>query len=212
MAFAKSGLRPASLVGKRLEKYVHTCAFVRGEEEELRVTAPFLAEGLEWGEKAFYIVDPARKAKHLSKLQGAGVDTSAYADRIEMRDWHETYLKDGHFDPDRMLTTLDDVMRQGLAQGNPRLRIVGQMGWALERHPGVEYLIEYECRANEVLNRWRQPAVCIYDLDRMSASMMMDVMRTHPVTVVSGTLYENPYYTPPEQMLEELRARKLVKR
>jgi hypothetical protein len=37
--------------------------------------------------------------------------------------------------------------------------------------------------------------------------MMMDLLRTHPLTLVGGVVQENPFYTPPREMLEELRAR-----
>jgi hypothetical protein len=37
---------------------------------------------------------------------------------------------------------------------------------------------------------------------------MMDILRTHPLTLIGGVVQENPFYTPPAQMLQELRERK----
>jgi hypothetical protein len=42
----------------------------------------------------------------------------------------------------------------------------------------------------------------------MDARTMMDLLRAHPLAVVGGALYENPFYTPPAQMLAELRAQR----
>jgi hypothetical protein len=84
------------------------------------------------------------------------------------------------------------------------------MEWALEGHPGSERLVEYEVLVNEVLAHTRQPAVCVYDLGRMSASLMMDIMRAHPLTIVGGVLYENPFFTPPDLYLREVRQRELA--
>jgi hypothetical protein len=41
----------------------------------------------------------------------------------------------------------------------------------------------------------------------MSGSLLMDLLRAHPLAVVNGVLHENPYYTPPPQMLRELQLR-----
>jgi hypothetical protein len=35
----------------------------------------------------------------------------------------------------------------------------------------------------------------------------MDVLRTHPMAIIGGTLHENPFFVPPDQLLLELRGR-----
>ena len=35
----------------------------------------------------------------------------------------------------------------------------------------------------------------------------MDIMRTHPMVIVGGTLQQNPFFVPPDAMLRELRSR-----
>ena len=51
------------------------------------------------------------------------------------------------------------------------------------------------------------PVICTYDLSKFSASVVMDVMRTHPVVIIGGVLQENPFFVPPDQFLLELRER-----
>jgi hypothetical protein len=36
-------------------------------------------------------------------------------------------------------------------------------------------------------------------------------MHTHPMTIVGGILYENPYFVPPDQFLRDLRARDCIR-
>jgi hypothetical protein len=36
----------------------------------------------------------------------------------------------------------------------------------------------------------------------------MDIMRTHPMVIVGGTLQENSFFVPPDEMLAELRERR----
>jgi hypothetical protein len=36
----------------------------------------------------------------------------------------------------------------------------------------------------------------------------MDILRTHPMVIIGGILQENPFFVPPDAMLEELRQRR----
>jgi hypothetical protein len=85
---------------------------------------------------------------------------------------------------------------------------MGNMDWVHNDVPGAADLLEYEAEVNDVLERNRHPAVCVYDIAKLSGSMMMDILRTHPMTLIGGVVQENPFYTPPAEMLRELRERK----
>ena len=64
---------PVSLAGSRLGEARHVCAFFSGREDEYRVTLPFIKEGLERGDKAIHIIDPARRADHLQRIASFGI-------------------------------------------------------------------------------------------------------------------------------------------
>ena len=49
--------------------------------------------------------------------------------------------------------------------------------------------------------------ICKYDLSRFDASVVIDIMRTHPMVIVRGILQENTFYVPPDEMLNELKER-----
>jgi hypothetical protein len=49
--------------------------------------------------------------------------------------------------------------------------------------------------------------ICAYDLSKFSASVVMDIMRTHPAVIIGEVLQENPFFVPPDQLLLELRER-----
>jgi hypothetical protein len=67
--------------------------------------------------------------------------------------------------------------------------------------------VAYEASVNEVLSRGKTPTVCVYDVRRLSGSMMMDLLRAHPLAIVNGVLHENPFYTRPDEMLRDIRRR-----
>jgi hypothetical protein len=203
-------LRPMSLATTlahaQLRNHFHACAFVTGPSEERSVIDPFFVEGMRRGEKAVYIVDPEHRDEHEARL-GPSAPT---ADLLEVTTWNEAHLKGGSFDQDRMMSALDELIREHAATGRPPMRLVGQMGWVFSSPPGIEQLVAYEASVNEVLNRGKTPTVCVYDVRRLSGSMMMDLLRAHPLTVMNGVLHENPFYTPAEEMLRDIQGRRTI--
>jgi hypothetical protein len=199
-----------SLSGKTLTDYYHVCAFFDSRNDEHRVLSPFYAEGIEWGEKVMLIVDPALKQDQVDQLRAHGIDTDGcqQCGQLEVHSWDDVYLSDGTFDADRMLGAIEGALDAGKEAGYPRMRIMGNMGWTLKGKPGTEQVIEFESRVNDVLSRQRQLAVCVYDTAKMSGAMMMDILRTHPLTLVGNIVHENPFYMPAEQLLDELRSRR----
>ncbi|HEV7555415.1 MAG TPA: MEDS domain-containing protein [Kofleriaceae bacterium] len=187
----------------QLRNHFHACAFVTGPAEERAVIDPFFVEGMRRGEKAVYIVDPENRDEHETRLAASFPS----ADLLEVTTWNDTHLKGGSFDPDRMMLALEEMIRDHAATGRPPMRVVGQMGWVFSSPPGIEQLVAYEANVNEVLNRGKTPTVCVYDVRRLSGSMVMDLLRAHPLTVMNGVLHENPFYTPAEELLRELHER-----
>jgi hypothetical protein len=137
------------------------CAFFNSRDEEYRVLLPFIKEGLDQGEKAFHITDPALKENHLQRIAAAGVDVPAAQRRgqLQVLVWQEAYLREGRFDQDAMLALIEEVLQAGVAEGFPLTRLVAHMEWALEDRPGVDDLVEYETRLNYVLPKYDDPVV-----------------------------------------------------
>jgi hypothetical protein len=199
---------PVRLAGRTLRGSRHVCAFFRSREEQNEVLGPFFKEGFERGEKLFHIVDSRLHDDHLSACRDCGIDVEAAEQRgqFEVRHWEDAYLKDGYFDGDRMIAILEEVLTAGHEQFG-MTRLMGNMEWALETAPGVTDIIEYETKLNFILPKHPDPVVCVYDLNKHSGSVVMDVLRTHPMVIVGGVLQENPLYVPPEEFLQELRQR-----
>jgi hypothetical protein len=199
-----------SLAGTELE-YFHVCAFFNSRDEEYGVMSPFYKQAVDQGEQNLHIVNPAHADDHRQRLAGAGIDTPhcEACGQLQVLVWEEAYLnQSGVFDKAQMLATVDHLTGAGRNTSYGRVRIMGNMDWVFTDIPGVTDILEYEAEVNDVLSKNRQPAVCVYDIAKLSGAMMMDILRTHPLTLVGGVVQENPFYTPPAQMLQELRARK----
>jgi hypothetical protein len=201
--------QPIRLAGAELGPSRHVCAFFRNSDEEYRALLPFIKEGFERGERAFHVVNPALRDDHVRRLEFAGIATAAAQQRgqFELRNWADAYLRDGHFDQNRMLALIQGALESGHQQGFPLTRLVAHMEWALEDRPGVDDLVEYETRLNHLLPRYDDPVICEYDLATFGADVVVDILRTHPMIIIGGILQENPFFVPPDAFLRELRAR-----
>lgn len=202
-------MEPVHLAGSVLSTSNHVCAFFHSKEEEYRVLMPFIKEGFDKGDRAFHVVDPVHRPHHLRRLAQEGIDVADAEARgqLEVRRWQDAYIEGGFFDQYRMIGTIKEALDSANKPPGSRTRLIANMEWALEDLPGVHDIVEYETRLNYVLPDYHDPVVCTYDLSRFEASVVIDIMRTHPVTIIGGILQENPFYVPPDEMLEELGAR-----
>jgi hypothetical protein len=200
---------PISLGGAQLGETRHVCAFFASDDEEYRVLLPFIRQGFDCGDKAVHVVNPDQRHDHLQRLAAAGLDVAAIEQtgQFELHTSTETYLRDGRFDQDRMLEIFEQ-MASGNAQGGfPRSRIVCRMDWAVEGRSYIDDVIEFESRVN---NLWRchdDAVVCTYHLGKFGGDSVIDIMRTHPLVIIGGILQRNPFFTPPEEFLLEIRGR-----
>lgn len=153
--------QPIRFAGSALGAYRHICAFFHSPDEEYRVLLPFINEGFERDERAFHIVDPQLREEHIARLRSVGIDVDAAAKRgqFELRNWEDAYLREGHFDQNKMLALIEEVLDDGPRQGFALTRLVAHMEWALEDRPGVNDLVEYETRLNYLLPRYKDPVI-----------------------------------------------------
>jgi hypothetical protein len=200
--------------GGILARQRHICAFFNGIEEEHRVLGSFIKDGIECGDRAFHIVDPDLRQEHLKRLSGAGINVDRAMDtgQLQVCPWQDAYLRGDRFDQHAMLAFIEQVLQTGTSGGYPLTRLVAHMEWALLERPGVDDLLEYEIRLNDMLPKYEDPVICAYDLRRIRSTVAIDVMRTHPAVIIGGLLHENPFFVPPDQFLVELRGRGTVRK
>jgi hypothetical protein len=187
----------------------HVCAFFHSREDEYNIMLPFMKEGIDAGDRAVYILDKHQRAERLQRLADTGVDMALIEEsgQLEVRAWENAHLKGGRFDQNAMIALLENVAKAGANRGTGITRLWANMEWAVTDFPGIHDIIEYESRVNRMLPDYDMATICVYDLTKFSASIVMDVLRTHPQVIVGGILQENPFYVPPEDFLRELGAR-----
>jgi hypothetical protein len=163
------------------------------EQRHRAILTPFLRQGLEGGEKVLYIVDFHTAEAILGYLRDAGLDVEPYlaSGQLTILTCGETYIREGVFNPEAVLTFLQAETERALAEGYVALRSSGEMTWALQGLPGSQRLIEYETRLNEFVPGSKCLVTCQYDRRRFGSKVLLDVLRVHPLSVVGTVLYDD---------------------
>src|SRR4030042_845172 len=146
-----------------LELHDHLCLIYESPEEGRAAVVPFIAIGLQRGEKCIYIVDTSTAAEIRQYLGEEGVDVASAEQSGQLSILHQTeaYTRGGSFDPDRMIALLISETEKAVAEGYPALRVTGEMTWVLHGHPGSERLLEYEAKLNrDLFPRYPCLAIC----------------------------------------------------
>jgi MEDS: MEthanogen/methylotroph, DcmR Sensory domain len=179
----------------------HVCAFYRGDADRDRLLSGYLRAGLTAGDKCICIVDSARTAKQLQALHSAGGKPGPSDGQLDIHLPESTYLANGEFSTGDMLTFWTEGMLRAGLEGYSFFRLAGEMTWSLRNVPGVGHLIEYESKLNRITSSHPVVVLCLYDLDRFSGEVVVNVVKTHPQVLVQGILVENPYYIWPDEFL-----------
>jgi len=179
----------------------HVCAFYRGAERD-QVLIPFLQAGLRDGDKCICVVDGAQPQLLLDSLDDPLVDQRLERHQLELLASEEVYLAGGEFVLARMVQFWDDNVSSALEDGAYRfVRSVGEMTWALRDMPGVDQLVAYESDLNRFLPRYPQVILCLYDIERFSGELVLDMLKTHPKVLLGGMVLDNPYFLEPDEFL-----------
>jgi len=201
-----AGLAPVEFAGGVLDPFRHVCAFVNGREEGNRILDPFVLDGVALGDTLMYFVDPAERASQVSHLRHLGLDTPNLLQRGQfiIHTWQETYLSKGHFDQESTIEIIDALL--GDSSGS-RIRLITDMSWASAAPDVGRLVLEYEAQAGAALPKYPHISICVYDITKFSADVLIDVLRTHPMALIGGMLQVNPFYVPAAEFLAELHSR-----
>jgi hypothetical protein len=183
----------------------HICTFFHNANEEYQALLPFITQGFAVGDRSFHVVDPAARADHLRRLTTVGIDVTTAEQRgqLALLNNTEVYSATSAFDESRMLAFFANTLEDGRRQGYRQTRILAHDNPA--GRPPDDAWVDYESKVNDVLRPYGDPLICIYDLSKVHGALVFDIMRTHPMVIIGGALYENPFYVPPVELRQQRR-------
>jgi hypothetical protein len=151
-----------------------------------------------------YLVDretPEQLIEHLARFGFKDPDPEMLTAPVR-----SFYFPEDQFSDDHMLELVKVFYTEALASGYSGARGTGEMSWTLRGVKGAELALRYEARLTEVLVQYPALAICQYDTRLFDGATVMDVLSTHPYSIVHGQLVKNPYFVEPARFLERYRA------
>jgi hypothetical protein len=185
----------------------HLCCFYENEEQQFEVLIPFLSNGIRNGEKCFCI----GSAELLLEVK-AGLGNE-FSIRELLKKGSLEFLEEidvrirGKLDPGKALRFVRDLVTRARKGGWPSCRIAGDCSGMFQTSEDREHWLEFEAMLNKKVCKLPAIIICQYNVDEIPAHFMMDILRTHPWVILSGSLYENHFFVEPEEFLQEHVAR-----
>lgn len=192
----------------KIVKGYHVCSIYKNKEEQFEELVHFLEDGLKANEKCLYIVDDNTKEEVITefKKRGFGVQKHIDSGQFVFLTKNESYVKDGDFDPDAMITILKKNEADALQKGYAGLRVTGEMTWVLGSETYERKVIEYENKLNTVIPNSKISAICQYNENKFNQKTLIDVIQSHPFLIIYGKKYENKYFYNPPSVREHAAA------
>lgn len=158
----------------------HFCNFFYTKQDLLEILVPYFKAGLENNEFCLWITsDPISVEEALASLRH-GIplfDQYLASSSIEVLVHADWYLKDGVFDPKRVIDGWNEKLTHALARGYAGMRVNGNEAW-LERHVWKDF-IEYERELNHSIVDKNLIVMCTYPLHKCNGADVLDVAHVH---------------------------------
>jgi hypothetical protein len=167
----------------------------------MQAAIEYIRGGLERGEQCLYICCERELKDFRAGLEAGGIDVKAEERRgaLILVTKEGGHLKGGSFDPDKMITALEEAVQGALDAGFTGLCAAGDMSWVLENAPGTERVGEYEARLNRFYEKTHALGLCQYNLKTFPPAVLDHCLATHEYIRIEGPiLLKNPFYEFPE--------------
>jgi PAS domain S-box-containing protein len=179
----------------------HVCSVYREPKEQLSSLIPFLRAGLERGERCIYVAENKHKfAPVLAALKSTGVASAAAvrsgALMLDRKQWAQ--FQDVRFDLRAILSLLRKQKTNALGAGYTGVRVAIEMDWIMRTGMASENWVGFERRLTYALADIGCMALCQYDLQRCTPSIILGALRAHPLVFSGEMPCENFYFVPPE--------------
>lgn len=176
----------------------HSRELYSGPAERDRLLFPFLAEGLRHGDKCLCLIDDVEPALVRDRVVGQpGPEYAERSAQLDVKRAAEAYLRSGEFSVEDMTSFLAESVDAAIADDFDLPRAAGEMSWVLREVPGRDDLFVYESALNHLVDDVPAILMCLYDLRKFGADMLVEVLRTHPMVLIDSTVIDNPHYKHP---------------
>lgn len=189
-----------------LKRGDHICAMYSTRTELAAIVADFIVDGLNRGERAWFITagDEAEAVRAALMNRGIHVADEIRRGALSLIFGAETYQVHGPFDPEHALKSFNEAIAQAYTDGFTGFRASAEMSWALGDANRMHRLIEYEALLKALFSTARAIGLCLYDRNRTPLDVVNGALCTHPVAHSANGYGANPFYDPAVTSLAEV--------
>jgi hypothetical protein len=171
----QAGPPAVNVGGIALPLHSHLATFYNTDAGRLRLTIPFLADGIRTGQPCFLAAAPDVAATYKDALREQGLDVEG-ATRSGM-----FVVVDG---PGTTVHGAIDFWEQScwsvMAGGRTVIRVVGEMGSERKLFLSDQEMMTYEIAFNMIAKRFPTVTLCQYDVREFDGETIFQAMRAHP--------------------------------
>ena len=176
-------LKPLGIGGRNVPDGSHMTHFYSANEDALRVSIPYLLEGIERDEALLVVMPPERSRELLENLRQQ-TDSTA--------NWHKSgrlTVTAGMDSPEEMIRYLREF-----ASGSHKFRVLGDMVWAVQKGWDLAALSSLERASNLMPPTASGLLLCQYSLEDFPGRHIMMASELHTHTIYKGKIEKSPYY------------------
>ncbi|HYF01717.1 MAG TPA: MEDS domain-containing protein [Planctomycetota bacterium] len=181
----------------------HCCLFFSTPEDQIRVTVPFLALGLERDERSVFVGTTDEIERLRSALGDDGIDAEREIEKgrlalVSERD----YLEDDRWSTEKMLAFLQRAYEAAIGEGYTALRAAGDVAWQVGPHRDFREVVYYEALLDVFFVGKRMVGMCQYPRARCPADVLSGILASHKIAAIDQDVCQNFHYLPPGLVLE----------
>jgi transcriptional repressor of dcmA and dcmR len=162
--------------GTFVPRHSHIATFYNGDEGRLRLTLPYLREGLMSRQPCFVIAEGRVLDAYMEALRGQpGIDVDS-----AIRDRRLTTAPGPGSTVKGALSFFEQVLTRALAVGPTLLRVVGEMSSARKGFESDDEMVDFEIAFNTICKRLPTVTLCQYDVREFDGETIFKAIRAHP--------------------------------
>lgn len=164
--------------------------------ERLAVIAQYFKQGLANNELCILVTADSKAVtvQNFKKI-GFNVTESLKNKALRIFEMNATYLPNGQFVTDYMLSNVSSFIESAKEEGYNGLRTAGEMCWTKEHPEAVDDAIDYEHKVNGLAPAGSNfIGLCLYPMQDVYSKIIQGAVRSHPSFIYDGHIRSSPYY------------------
>lgn len=170
----------------RFKRGDHVCIFYHDDEALLQTLVPYLADGLNNGERCFCAQRKEFIPVLLQRLQSRGIDVASTLRKkaLEIHTVEDLYLARGKFEPKRLMGLLEAAIENAVKEGFSGFRTAGELSWAKGGICDCDQLVGYEEMVEASFPGKPVIGTCQYKMSEFDPEVLERVLGSHQLALM----------------------------